>query len=54
MTILIDPLTHLPVHVNEFSFRLNEGNVSRKTTDRLDSFIAGAAAKRLTYAALIQ
>jgi transposase-like protein len=43
---------HLGRYVNEFSFRLNEGNVARKTTDRLDSFIAGVANKRLTYAGL--
>jgi len=45
---------HLNRYVNEFSFRLNEGNVAIKTVDRLDSFIAGVAAKRLTYAGLIQ
>jgi hypothetical protein len=33
---------------------LNEGNVSRMTIDRLDSFIRGAARKRLTYTRLIQ
>jgi hypothetical protein len=27
--------------VQEFAFRLNEGNVSRHTIERLDSFIAG-------------
>lgn len=45
---------HLGRYVDEFSFRLNEGNVKRHTLDRLDSFVAGAAGKRLTYKALIQ
>lgn len=45
---------HLNRYVQEFSFRLNEGNVARKTVDRLDSFIAGVVGKRLTYAGLIQ
>jgi hypothetical protein len=40
--------------VNEFTFRLNEGNVARKTVERLDSFIAAVAGKRLTYEGLIQ
>ena len=34
--------------------KLNEGNVARKTVERLDSFIAAVAGKRLTYAQLIQ
>ncbi|MEJ2116361.1 MAG: IS1595 family transposase [Alphaproteobacteria bacterium] len=44
---------HLDRYVDEFAFRLNEGNVARHTLDRLDSFIAGVAGKRLTYANLI-
>ena len=40
--------------VDEFTFRLNEGNVERHTLDRLDSFVDGVAGKRLTYKALIQ
>lgn len=40
---------HLGRYVNEFTFRLNEGNVARKTVERLDSFIAAVAHKRLTY-----
>ena len=44
---------HLPRYVDEFSFRLNEGNVKRHTLTRLDSFVSGAAGKRLTYKALI-
>lgn len=45
---------HIGRYVNEFTFRLNEGNVARQTIARIDSFIAGVAGKRLTYAALIQ
>ncbi len=41
------------IHVDEFTFRLNEGAVDRHTLQRLDSFIAGMAGKRLTYAGLI-
>lgn len=44
---------HLGRYCHEFAFRLNEGNVERRTLDRLDSFIRGAARKRLTYAGLI-
>jgi transposase-like protein len=45
---------HLGRYVDEFSFRLNEGNVTRHTLDRLDSFVENTAGKRLTYKALIQ
>lgn len=45
---------HLPRYVDEFTFRLNEGNVKIHTLDRLDSFVDGMAGKRLTYAGLIQ
>ena len=45
---------HLGRYVDEFAFRLNEGNVKRHTLDRLDSFVTGMAGKRLTYKALIQ
>jgi transposase-like protein len=44
---------HLGRYVDEFTFRLNEGNVERHTLDRLDSFVDGVAGKRLTYKALI-
>lgn len=44
---------HLGRYVDEFAFRLNEGDVKRHTLARLDSFIAGAAGKRLTYEGLI-
>ena len=34
---------------DEFSFRLNEGNVARHTLQRLDSFAKAVAGRRLTY-----
>lgn len=43
---------HLGRYVDEFAFRLNEGNVARHTLQRLDSFIDAIAGKRLTYARL--
>lgn len=45
---------HLERYVDEFTFRLNEGNVANHTLTRLDSFIDGVAGKRLTYNGLIQ
>lgn len=44
---------HLGRYVDEFSFRLNEGNVENRTLDRLDSIIRASAGKRITYKALI-
>lgn len=38
--------------VDEFAFRLNAGNVSRHTLERLDSFVARVPGKRITYARL--
>jgi len=40
---------HIGRYVDEFTFRLNEGNVKRHTWDRLDSFVSAVAGKRLTY-----
>jgi transposase-like protein len=40
---------HLNRYVNEFAFRLNEGNCKRVTMDRINDFVSGAAFKRLTY-----
>ena len=40
---------HLGRYVNEFSFRLNEGNVKIHTMKRLDSLVQAAIGKRLTY-----
>ena len=44
---------HLARYVDEFAFRLNEGNVKRHTFERLDSFVDAIVGKRLTYARLI-
>jgi hypothetical protein len=44
---------HLGRYVDEFAFRLNDGNVERHTMSRLDSFVDGIAGKRLTYKELI-
>ncbi len=43
---------HFGRYVNEFTFRLNDGDVKRRTMDRLDSFVRMTAHKRLTYAEL--
>jgi transposase-like protein len=45
---------HLGRYVDEFAFRLNEGNCARHTLERLDSFVDGVAGKRITYKELIQ
>jgi ISXO2 transposase-like protein len=45
---------HLGRYVDEFTFRLNEGNVKRHTWERLDSFIDAVAGKRITYERLTQ
>lgn len=43
---------HLGRYVNEFTFRLNDGNVKRHTLDRLNSMIVATAGRRITYKAL--
>jgi transposase-like protein len=40
---------HLARYVNEFTFRLNEGDVKRHTLDRLASLIMACFGKRITY-----
>src|ERR1039458_3474135 len=45
---------HLSRYVDEFTFRLNDGNVRRHTVARLDSMIDGTAGKRLTYKDLVE
>jgi hypothetical protein len=40
---------HLDRYVQEFAFRLNEGNVGRHTLERLDSLIDAVVGKRITY-----
>jgi transposase-like protein len=44
---------HLGRYVDEFAFRLNEGNVARHTMERLNSFIDAMRGKRITYKQLI-
>ncbi len=44
---------HLFRYVDEFAWRLNEGDVKRHTLLRLDSFIDAIVGKRLTYKRLI-
>lgn len=45
---------HLDRYVQEFAFRLNDGNVKRHTMTRLHSLLDAAVGKRLTYEDLIQ
>ena len=45
---------HLGRYVDEFAFRLNEGNVKIPTMKRMDSLVKGAVGKRLTYQTLTQ
>lgn len=40
---------HLGRYVNEFTFRLNDGNVKRHTLARLDSFIKATIGCGITY-----
>lgn len=40
---------HLHRYVDEFTFRLNAGNVARHTLQRLDSFVDSVVGKRITY-----
>ena len=44
---------HLARYVDEFAFRLNEGNVANHTLTRLQSLVGAVKGKRLTYADLI-
>lgn len=43
---------HLARYVDEFTFRLNDGNVKVHTLDRLASLVAATSGTRLTYARL--
>ena len=44
---------HLPRYIDEFSFRLNEGNCNVDTIDRMEALVKGFDDKRLTYKNLI-
>ena len=45
---------HLDKYLNEFTFRLNDGNVKVHTMDRLDAMASGMFDKRVTYRSLTQ
>ena len=45
---------HLGRYVDEFAFRLNDGNCQVPTLARLDALVDGTIGKRLTYKGLIQ
>lgn len=40
---------HMGRYVDEFTFRLNAGNVSRHTFERLDSLVGAVSGKQITY-----
>jgi len=44
---------HIHRYVNEFAWRLNEGNVKRHSLERLESFIKAVVGRRLSYQSLI-
>ena len=44
---------HIGRYVDEFTWRLNDGNVARHTLERLDSFVDATAGHRITYKELI-
>lgn len=44
---------HLGRYLNEFTFRLNDGNVKRQTMDRINSFVDGTVGRRISYKELI-
>lgn len=44
---------HIDRYIDEFTFRMNDGNVKHHTMDRINSMIDGAFGKRLKYADLI-
>ena len=44
---------HIHRYVNEFAWRLNEGNVKRHSLERLESFIRAIVGRRISYRTLI-
>ena len=40
---------HIKRYVDEFTWRLNEGNVKRHSLERLDSFVDAVVGKRIKY-----
>ena len=47
-------MKHMKRYVNEFAFRLNDGNCRVDTMDRMAAVIRGSIGKRLTYKELTQ
>ena len=45
---------HLPRYIDEFAFRLNEGNCEVDTIDRIAALAKGFGGKRLSYKELIK
>jgi len=45
---------HIGRYVNEFTWRLNEGNVARHSLERLASFVDAVSGRRITYDELIE
>jgi hypothetical protein len=45
----LDGRKHLARYVDEFTFRLNDGDVKRHTLERLDSFVQAAVGRHITY-----
>jgi transposase-like protein len=45
---------HLGRYVDEFSWRLNDGNVKRHSLQRLDSFVDAVTGRRITYKQLTE
>ena len=43
---------HIARYINEFTFRLNDGNVERNTMDRLASLLSLSLGKHITYSLL--
>jgi len=44
---------HIDRYIDEFSFRLNQGNCERDTIDRIDSLLANTKGQRLRYRDLV-
>ena len=44
---------HIKRYVDEFTWRLNDGNVKRHSLERLDSFVSAIVGRRITYKKLI-
>ncbi|NQY42857.1 MAG: IS1595 family transposase [Legionellales bacterium] len=44
---------HIDRYVDEFTFRLNEGNVKIHTLDRISNLLSGAFTKTITYSELV-